>query len=570
MRCQNCNSEYEGESCPNCNGLPDTIQNDKSIKKTAKLLGFRTNKIWKKIVSILYLIFCFIYLLAVICTEKYVNITNHDFIISQICDSMIFVIMITPYIFLSNTKFRNILPLFKKHNIGASAIGLIIVTIIIGIISGVIDAAHSEEFLNDRENHAYTETIIEATCEKAGEIKKFCEYCGISETETISVLGHKMEEVSRKDATETADGEIVKKCSVCGKEKKTVLEKMEAENNESKTDKTENNSSNANSSKLTSSKTTSSKTENTTVDLTKYIGKTLQDMSNKLKIDFVEISDNDYFYSNGDNSVIFEIYTSKTGAITAIKLIESNDKYTLLGIKSNTKTENANKPLKSNGFKSIGDNKWVSKSNKDIIMFVGENWVYEKDSPLVSDEALKAKALESFVPEHSDSLYQSYIGNGQIVELLSDSFSKFSYDFSNLTGYQKSEYINKINGRYIQLHGTVSSVDSNGIISVFCEDYRIQANLLVSGAATGNVKLITEQTSLLSSLNEKDEVIIFAKIKADTYDTFLGTEFFDLYDGILYSIGSQKMDIPIIESNTDGIYRYIPTDYSLGFGFGEY
>lgn len=272
MRCQNCNSEYEGESCPNCNGLPDTIQNDKSIKKTAKLLGFRTNKIWKKIVSILYLIFCFIYLLAVICTDKYVNITNHDFIISQICDSMIFVIMITPYIFLSNTKFRNILPLFKKHSIGASAIGLIIVTIIIGIISGVIDTAHSEEFLSDRENHAYTETIIEATCEKAGEIKKFCEYCGIAETETISAIGHKMEEVSRKEPTEDANGEIVEKCSICGKEKNTVLEKLKSENNKienSSSSKTENKD---DSQKESSNSATNSKADDSTLKYSNYFG----------------------------------------------------------------------------------------------------------------------------------------------------------------------------------------------------------------------------------------------------------------------------------------------------------
>ncbi len=305
MRCENCDSEYDGEFCTNCNGLPDIPQNNEPIKKTGKLLGFRTNKIWKKIVSILYLIFCFIYLLAVIGTEKYVNITNYDYLISQICDSLIFVIMITPYIFLSNTKFRNILPLFKKHSVGTSTIGLIIVTIIIGVISGVIDAAHSEEFLSDRENHAYTETVTEATCEEAGEIKKFCEYCGISEIESIpklkhkkieisktepscdnageileqceickkefreslKALGHKMAEISRKDATETTEGEIIEECSVCGKQKKTILEKMQTNSStknsssESKTnseDKTENNSSTNNASKNNSSVTNNS------------------------------------------------------------------------------------------------------------------------------------------------------------------------------------------------------------------------------------------------------------------------------------------------------------------------
>lgn len=613
MKCQNCNSEYEGEFCPNCS---EDLKQKKNNKK-GKLLGFRTNKIWKKILSVGYLIFSFIYLLAVLCTEKYVNITNYDFAISQICDLLIFVIMITPYIFLSDTKFRNKMPLFKKRTIITSTFGLIIITVIIGVISGIIDNAHSPEFKKDRENHAYVETTTEATCEKDGEIKKFCDYCGISETKTISALGHKfkeisrkeptceksgeiekvcercektinetlsplghkMKEISRKEATKTAEGEIVKECSVCGKTEKTVLEKIKdsskKEDAVKKEDKDKdtssvNNTSKAESSKVNSQKNNSSKTENATIDLVEYMGKSLQNMTEKLKFNFVEISDNNYFYSNKNNSVIIEIYTEKAGGISAIKLIEGGNKYTLLDIKSSTSVKNADKILNNKNFKSIGDDKWISKSKKDICMYVGGNWVYEKDSPLVSDEALRTKALESFEPKYSDSLYQSYLGNGQIVELLSDSFSKFAHDFSELTTYQQSEYINKINGRYVQLHGTVRSVDSNGVISVYCDDYGKQANLFFAGNATGKVKLITQQANLLSTLNEDDEVIIFAKINGDTYDSFLGTEFFDLFDGILYSIGNQKIDIPIIDSSIDGIYRYIPTDYSLGHGFGEY
>ena len=277
MKCPKCNSEYEGDFCPKCNNLPTLPQENGSNKKLSKLLGFRTNTAWKKVLSILYLIFCLLYLISVIFAEKYVNITNYDFMISQICDFLIFVIMISPYIFLSNTKFRDKLPLFKKHTQGASLAGLLIITVIIGIASGVLEEAHSKEFLADRENHAYKETVTEATCEKDGEIKKSCEYCGLTETEKISAPGHKMEEVSRKEATETENGEIVKKCSVCGKEEKTVLEKLkstagktESSENESKNESKPNAassndasskdaSSKANSSKVDSSKATSSK-----------------------------------------------------------------------------------------------------------------------------------------------------------------------------------------------------------------------------------------------------------------------------------------------------------------------
>lgn len=585
MKCPKCNSEYEGDFCPKCNNLPSLEQENGSNKKSSKLLGFRTNTIWKKVLSILYLIFCFLYLISVIFTEKYVNITNYDFIISQICDFLVFVIMISPYIFLSNTKFRDKLPLFKKHTKGASLAGLLIITVIIGIASGFLEEAHSKEFLADRENHAYKETVTEATCEKAGEIKNFCEYCGLTETETINALGHKMEEVSRKDATETENGEIVKRCSVCGKEEKTVLEKLkstasktESSENESKNESKPNaasskdtsskiNSSKVNSSKESSSKSTSS--QQSTIELTDCIGKTLQDMSNKFKIDFVEVNDNDYIYAGKGDSACFEVYTKKTGGITAIKLVSSGEKYTLCGLKNTSKADTADKILKAKGFKSIGDNKWVSKSNKDIIMLVGNNWVYEKDSPLVSEEALMAKAEEEFVPKYDDSVASVYLGNGQIIELLSDSLSEFSYQFSQKTDYQKAEYINKINGRYIRVHGKITSVSSVGTVVVFDDDYMQKNNMWLSGTASASVKLITQQIDMLAGLNKSDEVILYARINADTYDKTWGTIQFDLYDGILYSIGNNKIDIPFINESIDGIYQYIPTDYELGVSFGE-
>lgn len=330
MKCENCNTEHEEEFCPNCNRLADTPLNNEPIKKTGKLLGFRTNKIWKKIVSILYLIFCFIYLLGVIGTEKYVNITNHDFIISQICDSLIFVIMITPYIFLSNTKFRNILPLFKKHSIGASTIGLIIVTIIIGVISGIIDASHSEEFLNDRENHAYSETVTEATCEKVGEIKRFCEYCGISETESIpklnhkkieisktepscenageiieqcelcnkefkeslKALGHKMAEISRKDATETTEGEIIEECTVCGKQKKTFLEKLQINSSSKENTPTSKTSSKSGSGSSTNSSSKDNNTASSSTDTSSSTSTIKQDKTpEEIKIEYMDSCD---------------------------------------------------------------------------------------------------------------------------------------------------------------------------------------------------------------------------------------------------------------------------------------
>lgn len=326
-------------------------------------------------------------------------------------------------------------------------------------------------------------------------------------------------------------------------------------------------SSKATSAKENSSKSTSS--QQSTIELSDYIDKTLQDMSNKFKIDFVEVSDNDYLYSGKGDSTCFEVYTKKTGGITAIKLVSSGEKYTLCGLKNTTKADAADKILKAKGFKSIGDNKWVSKSNTDIVMLVGENWVYEKDSPLVSEEALMAKAEEEFAPKYPDSVASVYLGKGQIIELLSDSLSEFSYEFSQKTDYQKAEYINNINGRYIRIHGKITSVSSAGTVIVFDDDYMQKNNMWLSGTASASIKLITQQIDMLAGLNKSDEVILYARINADTYDKTWGTIQFDLYDGILYSVGSNKIDIPFINESIDGIYQYVPTDYDLGISFGE-
>ncbi len=300
MKCKKCDAVYEGNFCPICgesNGelTGQELQPLNPVKPPKKLFGFRSGKIINKIISVCYMIFCGLYLLGVLTTEKYANISGSDFIISQICDGLIFVMMITPYIFFSNFKFREKLPLFKKHTVKWNIIGLLIVIAVLGIISGILDANHSEEFLADRDNHDWKETVTEATCDEVGEKIKQCQYCGIKEieeipklnheneevsrseptcdkdgevvfkcnlctkefTEVLEVTGHKFKEISRKDATETTEGEIVRECSVCKKQETTITEKLKGQEN-SKTVTSKNVSSGNVSFNKTSSKTENS------------------------------------------------------------------------------------------------------------------------------------------------------------------------------------------------------------------------------------------------------------------------------------------------------------------------
>jgi hypothetical protein len=212
MICRKCGTEYDGNFCPNCGAkkemicpkcgaeyLGDFCTNcgAKTIRQ-GKLLGFRTNKGWKKVVSIIYMVMIGFYILG--------GFTSIDSINDAINAVQGLLLMIAPYIFLSNFKLRNILPLFKKHKKGLSFLGMLCVYIAIAILCTVINPATYCE-------HKWVATEkVEATCTEDGHIASHCDLCDSDNTEYIDKKGHTFE---IKDETEE---KIVKVCSVCGEE----------------------------------------------------------------------------------------------------------------------------------------------------------------------------------------------------------------------------------------------------------------------------------------------------------------------------------------------------------------
>ena len=53
-------------------------------KFTSKILGFRSNKVWKKAISILCFCICVIILIATIFMERLGRITTYDFLIDKL------------------------------------------------------------------------------------------------------------------------------------------------------------------------------------------------------------------------------------------------------------------------------------------------------------------------------------------------------------------------------------------------------------------------------------------------------------------------------------------------------
>lgn len=216
MKCKECNSDIQGDYCSKCGTKTNLSQR--------KLLGFRSNKIWKKLLSISYLSMFALMLAYLLFSGRVGKITAYDFWIDKAFSLVLCVCFISPYLFLSNTKFRNSLPLFKKHKVSLSVTGMAIVLSVFMIAIGVINSLHSDEYKADMENHAYViENETNATCAQDGEISYLCEYCGRQKNEHILATGHSMVEISRIDATCTTNGNIVSKCEKCGEENQNEL-----------------------------------------------------------------------------------------------------------------------------------------------------------------------------------------------------------------------------------------------------------------------------------------------------------------------------------------------------------
>lgn len=228
MKCPGCGAEAKGNFCEHCGcKLPQKTTNvssyvedrprvTKTTKKQGVLLGFRSNKGWKKFLSILYLIFCGMLALSAFSGGRQGQVTMYDYVVDKVWRMTIVLLFLSPYIFLSNTKFRDVLPLFKRRNAGLSFVGMIIVVFAIAFLGGSITSLHSEEYQADMDNHAYVVVSTEGnSCTSEVVASMECEYCGKTTEETIPASGHELVEQSRVEPDCTTAGSVTSKCANC-------------------------------------------------------------------------------------------------------------------------------------------------------------------------------------------------------------------------------------------------------------------------------------------------------------------------------------------------------------------
>ena len=101
--------------------------------KLSWLLGFRSNTLWKKIVSVAYMVLCVVVAYNLLIATK---------TLVDVITSLVFIAaMVSPYIVLSNTSLRERLPLFNAHKAGFSMIGFGGILLILSLILTALPTA---------------------------------------------------------------------------------------------------------------------------------------------------------------------------------------------------------------------------------------------------------------------------------------------------------------------------------------------------------------------------------------------------------------------------------------------
>lgn len=129
-----------------------------------KCLGFRSGTPWKMIVAVLYYAMCVGFLVIGMTTPPLVAADGWDTFVVKLSTFILFLWMLSPAIFLSDTPMRDKLPFFRDRIAIRSLVGLMIVFVIFQYLFMTSESMHSEEYkevFNTYINASF-ETFVEA------------------------------------------------------------------------------------------------------------------------------------------------------------------------------------------------------------------------------------------------------------------------------------------------------------------------------------------------------------------------------------------------------------------------
>lgn len=131
------------------------------MKNLEKIVGFRSNKMWKKIIASLYYLFCLIYIIQSLNNVPVIKANIYDMVIHKISAVLMGLSYLLPTIFISNFKFKEKIPLLKKKKWWSDVFGFIIVFLFMFFCSNIVTLFHSKDYLQRYEEYNATEIIYQ-------------------------------------------------------------------------------------------------------------------------------------------------------------------------------------------------------------------------------------------------------------------------------------------------------------------------------------------------------------------------------------------------------------------------
>lgn len=131
------------------------------MKVLNKLWGFRSNKLWKKIIACLYYLFCLIIVFSSFSEVPQVEANMYDMVIykaSVILGNLAFLI---PPLLISDFNIKGKMPFLKKKKWWSDVFGFISIFIIVMCFSSIISLFHSNDYQNRYEEFNKTNVIYQ-------------------------------------------------------------------------------------------------------------------------------------------------------------------------------------------------------------------------------------------------------------------------------------------------------------------------------------------------------------------------------------------------------------------------
>lgn len=111
-----------------------------------KCLGFRSGTPWKMIVALVYYAACVAFLVIGMITPPLVESNGWDTFMVKLSTFILFLWMLSPAIFLSDTPIRSKLPLFRQKIGMWSLVGLMIVFVLFQYLFMTSESLHTDEY----------------------------------------------------------------------------------------------------------------------------------------------------------------------------------------------------------------------------------------------------------------------------------------------------------------------------------------------------------------------------------------------------------------------------------------